>query len=36
VYQGKVFDPDEANFDRYVENEKERKLKNLFWEDRID
>ena len=36
VYQGKVFDPEEANFDRYVENEKERKLKELFWEDKID
>ena len=36
VYQGKVFDPEEANFDRYVENEKERKLKKLFWEDKID
>ena len=36
VYQGKVFDPEEANFDRYIENEKERKLRKLFWEDRID
>lgn len=32
VYQGKVFDPEEANFDRWVEDEKERKLKKLFWE----
>ena len=31
VYQGKVFDPEEANFDHFVENEKERKLKNMFW-----
>ena len=33
VYQGKLFDPDAANFDRYVEDEKERKLKKLFWEE---
>ena len=33
VYQGKVFDPEEANFNRHLENEKERKLKKLFWED---
>ncbi|KAI9675280.1 MAG: hypothetical protein M1817_001182 [Caeruleum heppii] len=33
VYHGKVFDPDTANFDRYIENEKERKLKKIFWED---
>ena len=32
VYQGRVFDPEEANFDRWVEDEKERKLKKLFWE----
>lgn len=31
VYQGKVFDPVQANFDRFLENEKERKLKKLFW-----
>ena len=31
VYQGKVFNPEEANFDRYIEDEKERKLKKLFW-----
>ena len=31
VYQGKVFDPVQANFDRYLEDEKERKLKKLFW-----
>lgn len=33
VYQGKVFDPEAANFDRYLEDEKERKLKKLFWEE---
>ena len=31
VYQGKVFNPQEANFDRYLENDKEKKLKELFW-----
>ena len=31
VYQGKVFDPEAANFDRYLENDKEKKLKELFW-----
>ena len=31
VYQGKVFNPEEANFDRFIEHEKERKLKNMFW-----
>ena len=33
VYQGKVFDPQDADFDRFLENEKERKLKKLFWEE---
>ncbi|MCJ1387391.1 hypothetical protein MMC18_000234 [Xylographa bjoerkii] len=32
VYQGKVFDPEAADFDRYLENDKEKKLKELFWE----
>lgn len=32
VYQGKVFNEEEANFDKYLEDEKERKLKELFWE----
>lgn len=32
VYQGKVFDPIQANFDRFLEDEKERKLRKLFWE----
>lgn len=30
VYQGKVWDPEEARFDKYLEDEKERKLKKLF------
>lgn len=33
VYQGKGLDQEEARFDEYVENEKERKLKKLFWEN---
>ena len=32
VYQGRVFDPEQKKFDKYVEDEKERKLKKLFWE----
>ena len=31
VYQGRVFEPGQANFDRFIENEKERKLKSIFW-----
>ena len=31
TYQGKVFDSDEASFDRYLENDKEKHLKELFW-----
>ena len=31
VYQGKVFDPKADTFDRFIENEKERKLKSIFW-----
>ncbi len=31
VYQGKVFDPEADVFDRFVENDKERKLKSIFW-----
>ena len=31
VYQGKVFDPKADTFERFIENEKERKLKNIFW-----
>ena len=33
VYQGKVFDAEEANFNRYLENEKERRLREIFWQD---
>lgn len=33
VYQGKVFDPEQKEFDKYVEDEKERKLKKIFWEE---
>lgn len=32
VYKGRVFDPEEAKLDRFLEKEKERKLKKLFWE----
>ena len=31
VYQGKVFKEEEARFEKYLEDEKERKLKKLFW-----
>ena len=31
TYQGKVFDSEEARFDRYLENDKEKQLKDLFW-----
>lgn len=31
VYQGKVFDPQQREFDKYIEDEKERKLKKIFW-----
>ncbi|KAL8961647.1 MAG: hypothetical protein Q9193_001830 [Seirophora villosa] len=34
VYQGKVFDPSERDFERYVEGEKERKLRKLFWAEK--
>ncbi len=33
VYQGRVFNPETADFDRFLEDEKERKLKKLFWEN---
>ena len=33
VYQGKGLDQEEAKFDKYIEDEKERKLKKLFWEE---
>jgi hypothetical protein len=32
-YQGKVFNPLDADFARHLENEKERKLKKLFWDE---
>ena len=32
VYQGRVFDPEQRKFDQYMENEKETKLKKMFWE----
>lgn len=32
VYQGSNFDPDEANFDFYLETEKEVRLRKLFWD----
>ena len=32
VYQGTVYDPEEAQLDRLLEREKERKLKELFWD----
>lgn len=31
VYEGKVFDPAERDFERYVEGEKEKRLRALFW-----
>ncbi|KAI9809093.1 MAG: hypothetical protein M1825_002382 [Sarcosagium campestre] len=33
VYQGKVFDPDATKLDRYIEIEKGRRLKEMFWGD---
>ncbi|KAL9053087.1 MAG: hypothetical protein Q9162_005009 [Coniocarpon cinnabarinum] len=33
VYQGNVFDPTVATFDRYVESEKERQMKEIYWAD---
>ena len=33
VYQGKVFDPEADAFERYIEKNKERKLKSIFWSD---
>jgi hypothetical protein len=32
VYQGKAFDPETANLERFIASEKERKLRALFWE----
>jgi len=33
VYQGSVFDPSVATFERYIENEKERQMREIFWAD---
>ncbi|KAI9654287.1 MAG: hypothetical protein M1831_005452 [Alyxoria varia] len=33
VYEGNVYDPSVATFDRYIENEKERQMKEIFWQD---
>ncbi|KAL8814489.1 MAG: hypothetical protein Q9223_006295 [Gallowayella weberi] len=33
TYEGKVFDPAERDFERYVEGEKEKRLRALFWEE---
>ncbi|KAL8728716.1 MAG: hypothetical protein Q9166_005203 [cf. Caloplaca sp. 2 TL-2023] len=35
VYEGKVFDPAERDFERYVEGEKEKRLRNLFWGENV-
>lgn len=32
VYQGNVYDVNQATFDQYIETEKERQLKQIFWE----
>ncbi|MCJ1476096.1 hypothetical protein MMC13_004761 [Lambiella insularis] len=31
IYQGKVFNPEDVDLDRYLEDDKEKKLKELFW-----
>ncbi|KAL8902816.1 MAG: hypothetical protein Q9207_004364 [Kuettlingeria erythrocarpa] len=36
VYEGKVFDPSERDFERYVEGEKERRLRKLFWYGQVN
>ena len=33
VYQGEVFDPKEADFDQYLEEERGRKLRDMFWKE---
>ena len=33
VYQGNAFDPEQKKFDKYIEDEKEKKLKKVFWEE---
>lgn len=35
VYQGNVYDPGVATFDRYIENEKERQMREIFWGDNL-
>lgn len=32
VYQGSVYDPGVSTFDRYIENEKQRQMKETFWD----
>jgi len=32
VYQGNVYDPSQATFDQYIDNEKERQMKQIFWD----
>ena len=36
VYQGKVFDPVEAKFEKFLDDEKERKLTQLFWGEEVE
>lgn len=36
VYQGQVFDPSVATLDRYIETEKERQMKEIYFEDEKD
>ena len=33
VYQGTVYDQEEAHFDRFLETQKEKKLKEIFWDN---
>lgn len=33
VYQGRAFSPESANLDWYMENTKEKKLKEAFWDE---
>ena len=33
VYQGNLYDPSVARFDRYIESEKERQMKEIYWKD---
>jgi len=32
IYQGNVYDRSQKQFDNYLENEKERQMKQIFWE----